>query len=257
MKKILPILFVLSLSSAIVKAQCTPPGELTITGPSSGCTDRVTSYTVKADGATSYVWEITGTNTKTQQSQTQYNIVFENSAVTIKVTPMNGSCAGTAKTLVVPVSPTPSRPVISQSGNTLDANTSASSYQWYQDSKPIAGATAQTFTPTVNGTYLVEAKNSQGCNSFSTTFNFFKTAITEDAVFNGFVFYPNPVTTVLNVDFAQAYDLSFMDLLGREVLQKDNLRGKQELDLTALKRGVYLMKINSNGKTAVRKLFLK
>ena len=48
-----------------------------------------------------------------------------------------------------------------------------------------------------------------------------------------------------------------MDLLGREVLQKDNLRGKQELDLTALKRGVYLMKINSNGKTAVRKLFLK
>nr|WP_294894986.1 T9SS type A sorting domain-containing protein [uncultured Pedobacter sp.] len=258
MRKLLPFLFVLSVSVGNLFAQCTPPPDVTISGPVSGCTDRVATYTISTSaGATSYLWNITGTSSKTQQSDTKYSIVFENSNVTIEVTPMNGTCAGNKTTITIPVSQTPNKPSIAQSGNNLDASTTATSYQWYLESTAIAGATAKTFTPTSNGSYLVEAKNANGCSTFSNSFNFFKTAIKEDAVFAGFSFYPNPVTTKLFVDFNSRYDLSFTDLLGHQVLQQTDLQGKQEIDLSSLKRGLYLMKVNSNGKTAVRKLLLK
>lgn len=258
MRKILPFLFVLSLSVGNLFGQCTPPPDVTISGPVTGCSDRVATYTISTSaGATSYLWNITGTNSKTKQSDTKYSIVFENSDVTIEVTPMNGTCAGNKTTVTIPVSQTPNKPLVSQNGNVLDAGVTATSYQWYLESAPVNGATAKTFTPSNNGSYVVEAKNANGCSAFSNSFNFFKTAIKEDAIFGDFSFYPNPVTTKLFVDFSNRYDLTFVDLRGQQVLQQTALQGKQEIDLSVLKRGVYLMKVNSDGKTAVRKLLLK
>lgn len=257
MRKLLPLVFVLSLATGQLFAQCTPPGDATIAGPNTGCTDRVATYTVAATGATSYEWKITGTSSQTPKSSTEYSIVFENSDVTIEVTPMNGTCAGNKTTITVPVSQTPNKPIISQSGNTLDANTDAFAYQWYAGGKVINGATSKTYSPTANGLYIVEAKNDKGCSMFSNSFSFYSTAIKEDAIFSDFSFYPNPVTTQLFVDFNQLYNLTFVDLLGQQTVQKTGLRGKQEIDLSALRRGLYLMKITSDGKTAVRKLLLK
>ena len=257
MKKLLPLLFVISLAVNHLFAQCTPPGDVTISGPVTGCTDRVATYTVSATGATSYEWKITGTSSQTPKSATEYSIVFENSDVTIEVTPMNGTCAGSKKTITISVSQTPNKPLISQSGNTLDAGSTAFAYQWYLGKTPINGATSKTYSPASNGSYLVEAKNDKGCSVFSTSFNFYSTAIKEDAIFSDFNFYPNPVTTRLFVDFNQLYDLTFVDLLGQQTVQKTDLRGKQEIDLSSLRRGLYLMKITSDGKTAVRKLLLK
>lgn len=257
MKKLLPIFFLLGFLSPSVFAQCTTPGDVTITGPLTGCTDRVATYTVTSAGATNYEWKITGTSSQTAQSATSYSIVFENSNVTIEVTPMNGTCAGNKKTITVAVTQTPNKPNVVQSGNTLDAVTTAASYQWYLGSNPVSGATSKTFSPTSNGTYIVEAKSAQGCSVFSNNFAFFRTAIKEDAIFSDFTFYPNPITTNVFVNFTRRYELTFANLSGQEVLRQTMLQGKQEIDLTSLKRGVYLMKITSDGKTAVRKLLLK
>lgn len=266
MEKLLPILFLLVLSFNKLFAQCTPPGNVVISGPGIaagastgvGCTDRVAVYTVSASAsATDYVWKITGTNSTTQISSTQYSVVFENSNVSIEVTPMNGACPGNKSTVNIAVSPIPDRPSIKQTGNILDATVTATVYQWYLGSIAVNGATSKTFSPTTNGTYLVEAKNVSGCSSFSNNFNFFKTAIHEDAIFSNFSFYPNPVITILFVNFNKRYDLNLVDLRGQQVLQKTDLQNKQEIDLSSLKRGMYLMKITSDGKTAVRKLLLK
>lgn len=256
MKKLLSILLFFGLAVNTVFAQCTPPE---IKGSTSGCTDRVATYTVvpTAD-ATDFEWKITGTNSITKNSATEYTLVFENNNITIEVTALNGICAGTKNTLTVNVSTTPNKPSIAQTGNELNAGVAATGgYQWYSGSTKIDGATSMTYTPTVNGSYLVEAKNTGGCSSFSAPFNFFKTAIKEDAIFAGFTFYPNPIVDKLYVDFNSKYEVDLMNLTGQQVLQQTDLQGKQELDLSALKRGVYLMKITSNGKTAVRKLLLK
>lgn len=263
MKRILPLLIILTFSLNKLFAQCTPP---TISGPGiiagtntgTGCTDRVAVFTVaNSNGATDYNWVITGTRSQTRISATQYSIVFENNDVMIEVTPTNGTCAGTKATVNITVSPTPNKPSIIQTGNSLDASVTATNYQWYLGSNAVIGATSKTFSPTTNGTYLVEAKNASGCSVFSSTFNFFRTAIKEDAIFGNFSFYPNPVTTQLFVDFSKHYQLSFYNTSGQETLQKSDLQGKQEIDLSALKRGIYLMRITSDGKTAVRKLLLK
>lgn len=265
MRKLLPFLLLLSLPIQNLFAQCTTPGDVTITGPGitnntvtgGGCTDRVATYTVSATGANDYEWNITGTNSITRKSATEYTVVFENNNVTIEVTPKSGACSGTKKTVTINVTQTPSKPFIVQTGNELDAGVTASSYQWYSNSSPITGATARTYSPASNGVYLVEAKNGNGCSSYSANFNFFRTAIREDAIFSNFSFYPNPVTTQLFVNFNKPFEVSFLNLSGQETLQKTDLQGKQEIDLSSLKRGLYLMKITSDGKTAVRKLLLK
>ncbi|WP_017257470.1 T9SS type A sorting domain-containing protein [Pedobacter arcticus] len=266
MKKILPILSLLLLPLSQLFAQCTTPGNVIISGTGIasgantgvGCTDRVVIYTASTStGATNYVWNITGTSGITQISPTQYSVVFENSNVTIEVTPMNGACAGNKSTVTITVASIPNRPSVQQTGNNLDANVTAAKYQWYLGNTPITGATSKTFSPTTNGAYIVEAYNASGCSVYSSPFNFFQTAIQEDAIFNNFRFYPNPVVSNLNIDFSKRYDLSLIDLRGQQVMHKNDLQNKQEIDLSSLKRGLYLMKITSDGKTAVRKLLLK
>lgn len=271
MKKLLSLLFILALSLNRLFAQCTPPANVTITGPdvtavngaplsftARGCIDRVAVFTVSTSaGATDYEWTITGTRSFTRVSPTQYSIVFENNTVQIDVTPKNSNCSGNTTSLTVTVSATPNKPSISQTGNELNAGITAAGYQWYNGSTEIKDAKSQTYTPTTNGSYLVQATNNGGCSSFSAPFNFVKTAIREDAIFSNFTFYPNPITTQLFVDFNKRFELSFFNLSGQETLQKTDLQGKQEIDLSSLKRGIYLMKITSDGKTAVRKLLLK
>ncbi len=269
MKKLLPLLFVSILSISKLFAQCTPPANITIAGPAVtlvsgvnytaiGCTDRVAVFTVsEVAGATDYEWQITGTSSQTRVSPTKYSIVYEGNNVNIQVTPKNATCSGNTTTLDVTVYQTPNKPNIIQTGSTLDATTTATNYKWYLGSTVVPGATSKTFIPESNGSYIVEAYNATGCSVYSNSVNYFKTAIQEDAIFSNFSFYPNPVTTQLFVNFNKNYDLSFSSLSGQETLQKSNLQGKQEIDLSSLNRGIYLMKVTSDGKTAVRKLLLK
>ncbi|MFC5284310.1 T9SS type A sorting domain-containing protein [Pedobacter alpinus] len=258
MKKILPFLFVIIFTLNNAFAQCTNPTGGSITGKSSGCTDRVEIYEITGvTGANDYEWTITGASGNTRLSATRYSIVFGSAAVSISVVPKNGTCLGTAVTKTISVSNTPNKPIISQVGSEIQSSTTATSYQWYLNSAPVGGATAKSFAPITNGVYIVEAVSAGGCSVFSDGFNYVRTAIKEDAVFGAFSFYPNPITTDVSVDFTERYDLDFFDFTGRKILSKQNLQGKQTIDLTTYNRGLYLMRITSGGKTAVRKLLLK
>jgi hypothetical protein len=55
---------------------------------------------------------------------------------------------------------------------TLSTTTIAQSYQWYLNNTQLPGATENTFTPTVNGVYKVEAFYSQGCRKESSPYSF-------------------------------------------------------------------------------------
>ncbi len=262
MRKLLHVVFVLTflLPVFVFSQTCIAPTGGTITGSDTGCTDRVGTYTVSGvSNATSYVWDIQGAQGFTKISETQYSIVFAGTNVTILVTPVNaanGPCSGVVLSKAVTVSAAPSKPIIVQTGSTLSAST-ASSYQWYSGSLAISGAITQTYVPTVNGLYSVEVKNASGCNTFSDSFNYIKTSIREDGKFKNFSFYPNPVVNTLNTNFSERYDLEFLDLAGRKVLQNLNLNGEQKTDLSSLNQGIYIMRISSGDKKAIRKLLVK
>ena len=259
MKKSLHFLFLFIFLNTFIFAQCTPPTGGTLNAPSTGCSDRVATIRVSGvSNATSYTWSIVGANS-TKVTDTEYNIVYGSGNVTITVTPANGtngSCIGTPLTKTITVSAAPSKPTVTQTGTTLNSSTSTS-YQWYLGNNMISGATASTYSPTQNGTYYVESRNANGCSTFSDAFTYFTTAIREDAKFKSFSFYPNPVQTTLNTVFTEKYDLEFFDASGRKVLESKNLIGETQTDMSALNKGIYIMKVTSGGKIATRKMIIK
>lgn len=259
MKKLLSFLTffaIFAINFSFAQTCVTPTGG-TINGSTTGCTDKVGSYTISGvSNATNFTWSITGASNFTKVSETEYTIVYGTSNVTIQVIPTNGSCSGTALTKAVSVSPTPTKPTITQTGNNL-SSTSAIAYQWYLNGNVISGATSQTYTPTQNGLYSVESKNANQCSTFSDPFNVLTTAIGEDKKFKTFSFYPNPVFESIHTNFTEHYDLEFYDLTGRKLISKPDLFGEQEVDLSSLNKGIYLMRIISGGKKTIRKILVK
>lgn len=264
MKKLLPFLIVFQLFISFANAQtCTPPTGGAITGDANGCVDRVGTYKISGvNGATTYNWVVSGPATASKVSDDIYSLVFNGpGTVNISVTPVNqanGSCSGVPINYAVSVSATPNKPTIVQTGQTLTTSV-ASSYQWYLGSTLLSNQTSQTISPTQPGQYRVQIKGAApaGCGIFSDPFNYVVTAIKEDNKFDGLTFYPNPVTTTIHVEFVQKFDVEFFDISGRKTLQKSNLKGNEEINLSQLNRGMYIMRVNSGGKFAIRKLILQ
>lgn len=76
----------------------------------------------------------------------------------------------------------------------------------------------------------------------------------DDPVFKDFSFYPNPAVSQVSVKFNDKYTVSFYDLSGYKKLEKSNLAGEQQIDVSSLKRGIYIINVTTGGKTAIRKL---
>jgi hypothetical protein len=75
-----------------------------------------------------------------------------------------------------------------------------------------------------------------------------------------FVMYPNPASEILNVKVSSSVlDISVYDVLGKQVF-KDRAtanEGTAAIDVSSLSPGLYLIRMESDGKTAVKKLVVK
>lgn len=61
-------------------------------------------------------------------------------------------------------------------------------------------------------------------------------------------FYPNPATTVITFDFQKAYDRGYSlqvynAVLGRKMLEQNNISDKTTIDLSNFTRGVYVYQL--------------
>ena len=75
----------------------------------------------------------------------------------------------------------------------------------------------------------------------------------------GFAVYPNPVNTgTFNIDSSKASKkiVKLYDVLGREVLNKIVQRN-EEVDVRVLNSGVYILKVEEEGKTLTMKIVIK
>lgn len=75
---------------------------------------------------------------------------------------------------------------------------------------------------------------------------------------DGFKLYPNPTLDgkiFIESNHNQPKDIQIFDVLGTQVF-RTRLVGK-ELDLSNLNKGVYIVRIFANNKTATRKLVIK
>jgi para-nitrobenzyl esterase len=74
-----------------------------------------------------------------------------------------------------------------------------------------------------------------------------------------FQIYPNPTTSILNIqpNFSGEYDCSIIDLMGRNVYFQVNLNHDQTFDLSFLKSGNYLVRVNQGNNSFIQKLILE
>jgi sugar lactone lactonase YvrE len=149
---------------------------LNITGPSIiSCNAQTQTYSIPiVPNATSYHWTLPTGATGVSNSNS-INVTFGatsingNISVAVSVSPC-GIVSG-ASILVQNI---PTSPAIIQNGNILHCNTLYNSYQWYNQSGIINGATSQNYTPTIAGNYYCKASYFSNCisnNSNTISFN--------------------------------------------------------------------------------------
>lgn len=117
---------------------------------------------------------------------------------------------------------------------------------WAQWNFPIDG-TSMDGIHTITVTF--------GGNTYQTIFGVNTNLGTENLASSSFAIYPNPTSGLLTIEGkSQIENVVFYDLLGRKVLEASPMSERSRIDLSALKVGVYLVSITSEGKNAVRKI---
>lgn len=147
---------------------------------------------------------------------------------------------------------------VTVTGNTITANLSGGTYQWVDcnnNNAPIAGETAQSFTPTVSGSYAVEITDN-GCTKTSACSMIDVVGIgsIETEVFS---VYPNPnngAFTITSTNSLENASVEVYSLLGVKVYQDVNATGTTiTIDMKEQNNGVYFVKVNGQTITKVVK----
>jgi hypothetical protein len=100
--------------------------------------------------------------------------------------------------------------------------------------------------------------NSQtGCVGFSDTVNFGASSRPE---LNGLAvaLYPNPASDVVTLELTETSaraQVAVLDLQGRILLQKEAV-GVSTLEVSALTPGIYLVRVQADGRQGVRRLYV-
>lgn len=139
---------------------------------------------------------------------------------------------------------------VSLSGNTLSAMQSGATYQWLDcgnGNAPISGATSQSYTPTISGSYAVEI-TFNGCTSTSNcTMVTVGTSGIDEQTASNLNIYPNPATekvTINNLKIGSTLRLT--DVTGKKVLETIVSEEEMNLELNQLNNGIYYFELMNN-----------
>jgi hypothetical protein len=213
-----------------------------------------------------YVWSFPlGVEITSGNNTNLVTVHFTTSAVSgnITVYGTNGNCLGeTSPALAVTVDPIPSTPVVTLQGFVLTSSAPEGN-QWYKDGNLIPGATLQQYVVTENGEYTVIV-TLNGCSSAPSNGVIVLTSVGESNIINGFNVFPNPSTGVCNVKIPsklqQDYSIEIYNYLGKLILRKANesniANSEEQLDLSDLPSGTYMLILKQQKETLVGKLYL-
>jgi len=160
------------------------------------------------------------------------------------------------------IKPTPV-PTITQTGAMLSTGTTYSSYQWYNGTTAIPGATSSSLiwypSPGV-GSYKVLV-DSNGCSGYSTVVNIVTTAVTKVNLpdNNKYWLAQGADNSVVNLYAAHAIDapltVTMFDATGREILSDMWDKGLSMIQIKAasLPPGMYLVKLTNSNTSQVLK----
>jgi hypothetical protein len=153
-------------------------------------------------------------------------------------------------------------PVIQANGNQLTTGSFAS-YQWVGPQGPIAGATADTYTPTQNGFYTVQVVGANGCEAESDPFEVTFVVGRADALpLAGSSLWPNPTNGHVHIGLPAGYSgavgLCLYNGLGQQVYAQhlEAQAGGASTNLAHLPPGVYTLRLATAAGTAHHRVVL-
>jgi len=140
----------------------------------------------------------------------------------------------------------------------LTANQAGATYQWVDcdnGNAPIALATDQSYTATVNGNYAVEVTVGS-CTELSACEAVTGVGVREVST-NVVSIYPNPTSGLLTIDLGNrtetvTYQLTTIE--GRVVLADKTASNKVVVDLTNESRGIYFLTVKENNTSSTYKV---
>jgi len=236
--------------SLAVNEACTAP--TLIISPTNPSTCSGTPISLTASGtSTAYSWSTTGTTATvsvTPTTQTTYTVT--------------GTLSGCTSTSNVTVSVTakPATPVITQTTGVTLSSSASTGNQWYNSSSGIiTGATGQTYTPTVNGTYYTIVTVNGCASNQSNSITLLNVGIPESEEANSLIrFYPNPADDKLMVVVPDAIDikLSVYNIQGQLLIEQAASQKINQINISNLEKGIYLLKAEST-KGIVLSRFIK
>lgn len=147
--------------------------------------------------------------------------------------------------------------IISVFGNTMTSS-SASSYQWYKDNNPIAGATAQSYTAVSSGIYYVSITDDNNCSNESAPM-FLATSGIHSIQQEGSIYaYPNPATNT--VTLKGLHGNTSYDVINQQgsVVQKGMTDvSDATIDISTLAAGVYMVNLANSDYNGTLKFIKK
>jgi hypothetical protein len=152
---------------------------------------------------------------------------------------------------------------VTQNGFSLVADHVSPSYKWLDCNNgyaAIPGATSQTFTPTVSGSYAVVVSQS-GCTDTSNCYTITAVGLNTLNPIDGISVYPTITSNEINVQFNMSYNqvqIEVIDLTGRTVA-RTNADGltNTSVDVNSLMNGSYIVRITADGRNGVYRFMKK
>lgn len=152
------------------------------------------------------------------------------------------------------IMPLPTKPVITKSGSVLSTTMPYTTYQWYRNTKKIAGATLRNYKAMFDGRYSVVVTNAANCFNSSDTLivqlqqsNSINTQVISKVEVG---LFPNPTQDKINITSPIPVNVIVNDALGKMVLTMDNAT---EVDMSKFADAVYMFTITDKEGNILRR----
>lgn len=170
------------------------------------------------------------------------------------------SQAGCDSTILLALSVVTIDTTVTINENTLTANMSDATYQWFDcdSGENIPFATDQAFTATSTGNYAVSITNYLNCTEVSGCNMIVISGINETNYANSITVYPNPNTGMIYIRNNSSYPVStvtVMNLAGQSI-GTFLLDDRNSADISQLGKGFFILKIRMEGVEVVKRLIV-
>ena len=178
-----------------------------------------------------------------------------------QINPSTGCESPRAKLSVI-IYPTPVKATITRDATGTLLSSEASGNQWFWNDIIMVGDTLQKLKPVQSASYSIILIQNGCWGPISESYYNLITAITTLSNNEYVRLYPNPVQSMLTIDFSlngyKQVDFKLYDMTGKLITEKKKLLNGSKINLSGLVTGMYRYQlVSSNGKILYSEKFMK